>query len=103
MQHKKNLYGGGGRNAPILKRVKFLIVVIHFINYCSEAFKILFSSCQYLINPKNTVELPAYFFRSCTGSGYYVLLIFNNRGLLNSTYVAEVTLSKHCMYVCTYV
>ena len=34
----------------ILKRVKFLKVVIHFINYCSEAFKILFESCQYLIH-----------------------------------------------------
>ena len=31
---------------------------------------------------------------------YYILLIFNNRVLLNSTYVVEVTLSKHYyMYV----
>ena len=35
---------------------------------------------------------------------YYILLIFNNRGLLNSTFVVEVTLSKHYyMYVCMYV
>ena len=36
---------------PILNRVKFLIVVIRFINYYSEAFKTLFYSCQYLTNP----------------------------------------------------